>query len=594
MTTFQPKGLGLTIFNDRYAHDGETYDEACMRVATAISQAEGKQEDRTWAMEQFYDVLSEGLFMPGGRIWYGAGRRKQQMLNCFVVPTQDSREGWGTTFYDLTTISGTGGGVGFNFSPVRYRGAPIKGTGGESTGSVSLMHACNNIGDQMIGGGNRRTAMMMCLDIDHPDIYEFIEAKLNKGALTNANVSVIIPPGLGGTVAALYREGGSIPLQFNDQYVTVTHEDTKHDSVNVREFLHTIIGNALQAGEPGILNRDFAERESNVHYLHPLTSTNPCGEIWLPDYGCCCLGAIVLPRFIDEEGEVDWRLLKRTVHTAVRFLDNVLTVNHYPQDRIRKMCLLERRIGLGVMGLHSMLLDLGMTYDSGVAHEFVGDLFNTIMEAAYAASVDLAMEKAPFPGYDPAFLDSGFASRLGHGLRKRIETHGIRNCAILTVAPTGTTSMVHGVTSGIEPLFAPAYVRRHYVAGVAAGQRELTETLVIHNDYLNHPELAQGAYDISVADHLSMQALVQYYVDNAVSKTINVPAGTTLDEVCEHVVNFLPYVKGVTLYQEGTRDDEPMQAVRRSDIDRMLVDWTGNVDYEGLDSLDCVSGVCST
>ena len=575
----EPKGLGLSVFKERYAHEHEEWQDACRRVATSAGAHES-----IGVRESYYQALVNGRLMPGGRIWYGAGRVKQQMLNCFVVPTGDSREDWGRTMSDFTVVTGTGGGVGFNFSPIRPRGAAISGVGGEATGSVSLMSMLDGIAKGMVGGGNRRAAMMMCLAIDHPDILEFIDTKLNKEALNNANVSLVIPPTLEPeTIVHLYKTGGKIALR---------HDGKTYGELPVREFLASVVKNALSSGEPGILNQYLAEKENNVGYAHPLTSTNPCGEIWLPDYGCCDLGALVLPSFV-VGGELDWDALADTIAVGVRFLDNVLDVNYYPLHEIEKMCQAERRIGLGVMGLHSMLLDLGMMYDSEQGLAFIDKLFHFIKITAYKASIELAKEKGPFPLYDARYLASPFVRRLPREIRNAIAEYGIRNCALLTVAPTGTTSMVHGVTSGIEPLFAPAYFRRRKVAADIAGEFDTIKTLVIHADYLNHPDIAQGAYDIPVWNHLEVQKIVQSHIDNAVSKTINVSKGVKFSELMDATLAYLPYLKGFTVYQEGSRDDEPLEAIHLDKVAEVLQSWDGETDYDGMESLDCVTGVCT-
>lgn len=574
----EPRGLGLTIFNERYAQDGESWDDACHRVAMAVSVHDIDM------YEEFYTAIQQGLFMPGGRIWYGAGRQKQQMLNCFVVPTGDSREDWGQTMYDLTVVTGTGGGVGFNFSTIRPNGAAISGVGGSATGPVSLMKMLDSIASGMVGGGNRRAAMMMCLSLDHPDVMEFVNVKLNREALNNANVSIVIPP----TVSPY----DLVRAYENDESIPVTHGGVHYGELEVKPFLDRIVKNAINSGEPGILNQWLAEKYNNVGYAHALTSTNPCGEVWLPNYGCCDLGALVLPSFI-RNGRFDWSLLAQAVRVGVRFLDNVLDVNYYPHHQIEKMCQAERRIGLGIMGLHSVMLDLDYAYDSKEGFQFAEDVFRFIRDQAYQASIDLAAEKGPFPLYDPRYLDATFIQNLPDDLRNGIAEHGIRNCALLTIAPTGTTSMIHGCTAGIEPLFAPAYFRRRKVAGGKAGVTDLVTTLVVHKDYLDHPDTAQGAYDVSVNDHLKMQKIAQKYIDNAVSKTINVSKDVTFEELMEATLQYLPSLKGFTVYQEGSREDEPFEAIPYHRVSEVLETWLGELDYEGLDSMDCVNGVCT-
>lgn len=540
--------------------------------------------------------------MPGGRIWYGAGRPKQQLLNCFVVPTGDSREEWGKSISDMLVVSGMGGGVGANMSPVRGRGYKIKGTGGVATGSVSLMEMWDKVGDILVSGGGRRLALMLCLDMDHPDIEEFLDKKLDKKLLNNANISVVIPSHI--TTARfqeMVRNDEQIPLQFNGL------PDQFERSISARQLWERIVENAWTNGEPGVLNAYEANRTNNVWYHHDLISTNPCGEIWLPAYGCCCLGALVLPRFVTADNEFDWDAFDEAVRLGVRFLDNVLDVNHYPLPEIAKVCQDERRIGLGVMGLHSMLLDLGLGYDSDDGRNFIDNLFNTLKNTAYDASINLAIEKGAFPAYDRRLLDSGFAKTLKRGIRNKIKEHGLRNCALLTIAPTGTTSMVCGVSGGIEPLFAPAYKRRRKVLDEPTATTSIVETLVISREYQKHGDLAVGAYDVDVRGHFEMQATVQRHIDNAVSKTINLPRNFPVEELANLWLEYLPSMKGSTFYREGSREDttsedvadwvlEPMSAVRLDEIPDLLLSWTGEFDMESpqdeQNAMECASGVC--
>lgn len=588
MIEFEPMGLGATIHSERYAHEGEDWNATSWRVATAVAKAEqnGKQEIYR---ERFYKQIRQGLFMPGGRIMYGAGRKKQQMLNCFVVPTHDSIEGWAETSGNTMIISARSGGVGTNYSAIRPRGYPIGGMGGVATGAVSLMQAVDRVGDIIKDGAGRRTALMMCLDVNHPDIEEFLDAKLDQNQLNNANISVVIPPDLPTeTFVAAVREGGEIPLMFGGV------ADKFERTVDAKKMWERLVTNAWNNGEPGVLNGYEANRMNNVFYHWPLISTNPCGEIWLPAYGCCDLGALVLPRFV-ADGKMDWDMLDESVRLGVRFLDNVLDVNQYPLAEIERVCQEERRIGLGVMGLHSMLLDLGMRYDAPEAFEFVDKLFAFIKNTAYDASVTLAAEKGAFPAYKPELLKSGFAKTLKRGIRNKIKEHGLRNCALLTIAPTGTTSMVHSVTGGIEPVFSPVYIRRRRV--VDSKQREsITETLVVSQEYVDHPDLVQGAYDIHPRAHMEMQKIVQKHIDNAVSKTINLPKDFPVEELGDLWLEYLPWMKGSTFYREGSRETadsfEPMKHVPADQMSDMVLSWEGEIEYEIPDSMDCASGAC--
>ncbi len=394
---------------------------------------------------------------------------------------------------------------------------------------------------------------MLALGLSHGDIVEFLDAKLDLQRLNNANVSVVFDEDPELFFDAV-RQGSDYALEFRGREV---------GRVKAKELWSKILANALKGGEPGLLNGYYANKMSNIGYHAPLICTNPCGEIWLTAYDCCCLGALVLPRFVDEQNyalpQLDMGALALSVSLAVRFLDDVLTVNNYPLPEIAQTCADIRRIGLGVMGLHDMLLMLGLRYNSPEGLEFVDRVMKFIKHAAYEASVELAKEKGAFPKFDAErYLQGGFAKTLKPSLRKQVREHGIRNCALLTIAPTGTTSMVQGVTSGIEPLFAAAYLRRY-----RDGERLAEETVV-------HPLFAQfvaegrdtshfqGAHDLSMRDHLEMQRTCQRHVDNAVSKTINLPQGTPPEELSAAYMEYFPELKGVTIYPEGSRENQPL------------------------------------
>ena len=589
---FRPTGLGDTIFRERYARDGETWEDACRRVARSIATAEENGKAAKYE-EKFYNELVGGRFMPGGRIWYGAGRKVQQLLNCFVIPTEDTIEGWGRSVADMMTISSRGGGVGANFSPLRGRGYEIGGMGGEATGAVSLMAIHNECGNNLVGGGGRRLALMQCLNINHPDIEEFMDAKLidpdapdaSEKKLSNANISVVIPPELPTEeFQRLVREEGEIELRWGGL------PDKLGRSINARKMWDRIVYNAWASGEPGVLNGYEANKMNNVAYHWPLISTNPCGEIWLPAYGCCDLGALVLPRFV-VDGKMDWDALEETVRLGVRFLDDVLDVNHYPLPEIEKVCREERRIGLGVMGLHSMLLDLGLTYNGKDSFAFVDKLFGFIKNTAYDESITLSAEKGAFPAFNPEFINSGFMKTMKPAIRRKVKHHGIRNCALLTIAPTGTTGLVQGVTGGIEPNFAPVYVKRRKVA-IGGGNTKIVKTLVVSQEYLDHPDIAQGAYDVTPRDHMEMQKIVQRHIDNAVSKTINLPKDYPVEDLADLWLEYLPHMKGSTFYREGSRGEEPMQHIPVDRMQEVLATWDGEIEYEVPESLECPSGVC--
>ena len=583
---FEPKGFALDIFQKRYAHHhGETWTEACIRVAGHVAEAEDGENVVKWKSE-FLDVLQQNYFMPGGRIWYGSGRPKGQVLNCFLgAYCEDSREGWGRTVSDMIIIAGTGGGAGFNFSAIRPRGSAISGTGGTATGSVSLMEILNAAGEVIKAGGGRRTALMFALNLDHGDLPEFLDKKLDLKQLNNANVSVF------------FNEN---PEDFfrkvkNDQQIELKFRGKTVKTVSAKQLWSKIIKNSLKSGEPGILNGYLANKQWGLHYWKPIVGTNPCGEIPMPEYSACCLGSLVLPRFVRGEGreaEIDWDTLTKTIQVSVRFLDDILSINNYPLPEIQATCSQIRQIGLGVMGLHDTLLMMGLRYNSDGGLEFVDKLLAFIKNAAYNASVDLAVEKGAFPKFEAEpYLKGGFAKTLKPSLRTRIRENGLRNCALLTIAPTGTTSMVCEVSSGIEPMFAPAYLRR-YRDGDA-----LKEETVIHPLFKQFVEAKrgvkhfQGSHDLSIRDHLEMQRVCQKHICNACSKTINLLKGTSEEELSDIIMEYLPELKGLTIYPEGSRENQPLTPLSLDDAIKYLKDGKES-KTEATSKDSCKGGSC--
>lgn len=584
---FNPVGLGDTIFKQRYARsESETWEAACDRVATHVAQAENGSREK-WR-GRFYQKLSEGMFVPGGRIWYGSGRAKGQLLNCFVVPTDDSREGWGQTVKDMLIISGTGGGVGINYSPIRPRGTPIKGTGGEATGAVSLMEIINQTGEVIKAGGGRRTALMMCLRYDHADIMEFLNAKLDLERLNNANVSVLVDDDFFKQV----ENNEDIVLKFRDR--PILDDDGVERTIPAQELWGKIIENSYTSAEPGILNIGLANKMNNIHYYKPLIATNPCGEIWLEAYGCCCLGAVNLAQHI-EDGEMNWESLADTVTVGVRLLDNVLDVNQYPIKEIEINCQKVRRIGLGIMGLGHALVKMGYKYGSEEGNAQVDKIMKFIKERSYEASTFLAVERGSFEAYNENFLNSGFVKTLPRRIKQNIREHGVRNCALLTIAPTGTTSMVMGTSSGIEPIFAPGYIRRYYDSDNKSNDRILKEEIVV--DPLFKELYESGAdmdsfvatKDLSVRNHMEVQAICQKHIDNSISKTINIPNDYDINDYGDLMLEFGPQLKGMTVYRQGSRGNEPLSPVT---VEQAIEYLENEQAIEGSAATDCPSGIC--
>lgn len=582
---FVPTGFGAETFTDRYAiHPDESYAEGSLRLATFVGSVES--EVKKW-IELFAGVIRPGDMMPGGRIWYGAGRAIAQMLNCYVIPTEDSREGWAKMVGHNIIIAGTGGGLGENYSSVRPRGAKINGMGGFASGAVSIMKVENAALEEIRSGASRRAARMFCLNIDHPDVIEFIHAKMDLNQLNNGNASIFF---------------AFDPLEFfalvdNDADLPLTFRGTVYGHVKARELWEKIIRYALANGEPGILNGFKANEDSNIAYCRELVSTNPCGEQFLQPYSTCCLGALVLPRFIKQSkaknirDRIDWERLHHTVTVSVRFLDDVLSSTYYPIPEVRQESFDTRRIGLGIMGLHYFLLRLGLRYSSAEGRALCDKVAMFIKHAAYDASTLIAAEKGPFPLWDAkkAFAGNNFINRLKPSSRSKIKTFGLRNCSVLTIAPTGTTGIVQGVSTGVEPIFAPAYLRRWYKNG------ERIQTLVV-DPLFKEMVLAgedvsnfESAAEISPEDHLEMQVTWQNHIDNAVSKTINIPQSAYTEDRLDRLYRaYLPKLKGLTVYPEGSRPDAPLT---RLSLDEAIKLVKTEESIEEI-SNDCRTGQC--
>lgn len=588
---FKPTGFSEKIFKDRYAlTPDETWEDACKRVARQMAIAE--KPDRIEKYEQkFYDILINNFFVPGGRILYNSGRPNPQLLNCFVLTDKlDSKEGWGRLSYENVVTSMTGGGCGQDFSDIRPEGAEINGHRGTCPGPVVLMKGINSGAHMVRAGGGRRAANMFSLDIDHPDVLKFIDAKVVKGELDMANVSVRSKKTREFIEAV--KADGEWELSWKGKYKT---------KIQARELWNKIVNNAWANAEPGFLNMELALAESTIYYIEELVTTNPCGEIFLTAYGNCCLGHLVLVRFVID-GKVDWDLLADVISSGVRFLDNVLDVNTYPMPEMKEASQRLRRIGLGCTGLADMLMMLGIRYGSEEGNKFVEKLYRFISKAAYDASIALAIEKGAFPACKPDLhVKSGFVSRMPSRIKTLIKQHGIRNCAVLTQAPTGTVSILSGnCSSGIEPVFAPAFWRAYWEGEIRKKElcfHPLFVEFVKAGKPLDH---FVASHELSVRDHMEVQAIIQRHMDNAVSKTINMPENYSVEDMGKLWLEYLPRLKGTTFYRDnsrkfyradGTEEAPPLTAIPVKEALELMVEH--GVIEAVPETNDCPSGVCS-
>ena len=566
--------IGQEIFEARYAYPGETkWADRAKVIAKTMASAE-RDDDKEKIERLFYESIGSGDLIPGGRIIFGAGRNRghHNLLNCYVIIPEDTVDSIGQTVQDMYKISCAGGGVGFNVSKIRPKGDDIGSVKTSAPGAVSVLQMINEVGEHVRAGKNRRTALMGILNITHPDLLEFLSVKLDQGELNNFNISVAITNRFLEAVElgedwyfsfnnkeyhsySLTRDSFDEENNVVDQHfirvIAQSEEDALDRAYNfhkekwtdsfeilgqrdikARELWDMIWKNSVESGDPGIYNIDLANTYTNVSYFEKLDSTNPCGEISLPSYGNCCLGNINLNNMVLDDGtDLDWKRLARTVRTGVRFLDNVLTVNTFPTEECKKVGERSRRIGLGVTGLHYMLIKLGLRYGSESCLEFLERLFSTIRDEAYKMSIYLSRDKQPFPEFDyTKFLEEDFAKTLPARIRMLIKRYGIRNAVMLTIPPCGTISMLHGVSSGIEPIFSAMYKRRYRNNNIWKEKLVVDPLFKLYYEEDKSLEPFIGAYDVTPEDHIKVQATIQKFVDSCISKTINLPSNSTPEE----------------------------------------------------------------
>lgn len=538
------------VAESRYYQDGEKWNTLVKRVVNAIYFDEDDVEKA-----EMEEVLIDKKFIPGGRILRNAGKPKRNMLNCFVLPINDNIESIGQCMKDALITWSSGGGIGINFSNLRPVGTSIQGKGGSSSGLLSFMKAIDAIGATIESGGQRRAATIAIVDIRHPEIEDFIDAKLKNGELQYFNISVAVNDEF---LLAVER-GDDWELRFGNRI---------YKTVKARELWNRILKNIIECAEPGIINMSKMVRANSFYYA-PILGTNPCGELPLPAYGSCNLGSIVLPKFISGPGgRTSWEDMENTIRLAVRFLDNVIDFTSFPVPEMKIVAEESRRIGLGVMGLADYLFAKEIRYGSEESFDEIEKLFKFIRNIAYDMSVNLAIEKGAFPAFDSVeFGKASFVRKLPASLRRKIKEHGIRNVALLTCPPTGTISLLASVTSGIEPLFSKAYKRKD----------RISERIYIHPKYEQMlrsnekvPEWFVDSYDLTPEEHFETQAVIQKYVDGAISKTINLSAGTTVKQLTCWLQEYLFELKGVTCYVDKSRETQVLYPLTKKEAKENL------------------------
>ena len=535
------------------------------RVAKAVAEAELDSEK--W-QEAFNSILTDFLFLPGGRILAGAGTGKRVTLfNCFVAgPILDSIESIFDSLKETAVTMQHGGGIGCDFSSLRPSGAPAVTTGSTASGPLPFMHIWNSLCETLLSTSTRRGAMMGTLRCDHPDIEAFIAAKRDPDALTNFNLSVLVTDAFMKAVSDAADWQLVYPAQpVGDRAAPAATAGQVYRTLPARDLWRQIIRAAHETAEPGVLFIDNINRNNNLNYCETISATNPCGEIPLPPYGACNLGSINLAALVQSpfsaDAHLDRQQLCDTVQTAVRFLDDVIDVSLFPLDQQASRARGTRRIGIGVTGLADMLVMLQLNYDSDDGRAFAKDVMKQIRNAAYEASVDLAKEKGPFPFFDKErYLAAPFIRRLPELLRDSIAKHGTRNSHLLAIAPAGTISLLAGnVSSGVEPIYALEATRD--VRGPDLKTRCLEVRDFAYQEWQDTADQGDSLPDTFVtADmmpasaHLDMQGCLQPFVDNAISKTVNLATDATLDDVDTVFSNaYSSGLKGCTVFRPGAR-----------------------------------------
>ena len=556
----------LIVLNRRYLKKDkkgnviETPEEMFRRVAQNVAEADRLYNpfaDIKNRAKEFFEMMSSLEFLPNSPTLMNAGRELQQLAACFVLPVEDSLESIFEAVKNTALIHQSGGGTGFSFSHLRPKNDVVSTTRGIASGPLSFMRVFNMATEVIKQGGARRGANMGVLRVDHPDIIEFIDAKTISHELTNFNLSVGI----------------------TDDFMNCIETDSEYDLINPRsgektgklkakDVFERIVQSAWESGEPGILFLDRINMDNPTPYLGEIECTNPCGEQPLLPYEACNLGSINLTKMVKRQSqitshkspayEMDWEKLRDTVYKAVHFLDNVIDINKYPLPQIEKMSKGNRKIGLGVMGFADLLIMLAIPYNSEEALKIAEEIIKFIREKAEEKSIELAKERGTYPNF---------------------KLKEVRNATLITIAPTGTLSIIAECSSGIEPLYAISYIRRALedvkllqinplFIEIAKKRGFYNEELIkqLENDAViekikNIPDdvrrLFVTAFDISPEWHVKMQAIFQKYTDNAVSKTINFPSDAEISDVRDaFLLAYKLGCKGLTIYRSGTRDEQ--------------------------------------
>ena len=568
INAFDGDELRARVFYEKYALRDlsgriveRTPDQMWLRVAREIASSEKTQKLKQEWEDNFYWLLSDFRFIPGGRILFGAGqKRRATLLNCYFMPIKsDSIEGIFEWCKEAARTYSFGGGVGTDISILRPKGAPVNNSAIYSTGAVSFMELLSTT-TGTIGQAGRRGALMITIDVSHPDVLDFVEVKNDpsRSKVKFANISVKVSDDFMKAV----EENKDFELKFENEKVKVSK------MIRARDLWEKIIKSAWSSAEPGVIFWDAVRKYSPTEYNGMnINGVNPCSEQALEDYGNCCLGNINLSQFIKNEftkgASIDWDNLEKGFRYAVRFLDNILDYNMYkhPLRFQTQSSTRSRRIGVGFTGYGDMLAKLNIKYDTPEAVEFADKMFEHIKNIVYEASTDLAAEKGSFPAFDlETHLSMPFLKSINERIIDKIKSQGLRNACILTVPPVGSGSVLAGTSSGIEPIFALSYYRR----SKSLSKEEFKVYHPLVGEYINMlgikdeselPPTFVTSHDIEPEMRVRTQAAIQKHIDSCISSTVNLPTDITIEEV--EKIYFLAWklgCKGITVYRQGSRE----------------------------------------
>lgn len=553
LPALEPQAISLDVLREKYCKgDERSIGEVFDRVARALASVEAESARADW--EARFRANMEAGAIGAGRIMSAAGAGLDAtLINCFVQPVGDSIQGVDAAGYpgiyealrEAAETMRRGGGVGYDFSRIRPAGAAVRSTASTASGPCSYMDVFDRSCSTVESAGARRGAQMGVLRIDHPDVQDFITAKREPGRWTNFNVSVAVPDAFMQALDADAPWPLVHPARPGAAQVAAgAHQRPDglwvYRSLPARELWELVMRSTYDFAEPGVLFVDAINRDNNLGYCEQLAATNPCGEQPLPPYGCCDLGPLILPRFVRNafglagEAQFDFAAFEAAAKLQVRALDNVLDLTWWPLPQQRAEAVAKRRIGVGFTGLGNTLAMLGLRYDSDAGRSMAVRIARSLRDAAYAASVELAREKGPFPAFEAQGLlrEGTFASRLDAPLREAIARHGIRNSHLLSIAPTGTVSLAFAdnASNGIEPPYAWTYRRHKREAdGSSTGYQVQDHAWrlwhAMAGEHAPVPAAFVSALELPASEHLAMVAAVQPFIDTAISKTVNVAAG---------------------------------------------------------------------